>query len=459
MSAIRAYIPDKVFIKGYLYMALPLILQSLISASVKLIDNLMVGSMGDSQEIGEAAMAAVGAVNKVIFIPELAFVGVLAGFGMFTSQYFGDGNYDRVKQTLRAKVVGTLIFAILAVAVSYIFMDQIIQIFIDTENATEYAKTYYTYMLPYFFALGIAMSYSFTYREVGYTKIVIIASLTAIGTNTCLNYLLIGGNFGFPEWGVKGAAIATVIARTVEALILFFYAKAKNLMFYSKIKDMLKIDRELLTAAKGKVLFMLANEVTYAIVMTVVYYAYSTRGDDKLAAISIADTVNQFIFAFFSGVSIVVTLQVGKVLGEGDLKTANSNANKTLTTSIMLAAGVGLIGFIIAPIIVNIPLYNISDETRTLAMKLVFIDAASVPLFTACFCFYFIFRSGGDTLSMAMMDLGFVTLITMPVFLLMAWYTDLSLIQMKLVYSGLEILKLTFGIINFKRRVWLRKIV
>ncbi len=453
MSAIKAYVPDVKFVKGYLYMALPLILQSLISASVKLVDNIMVGSVGGS------AMGAVGTVNKVIFIPELAFVGVLAGFGMFTSQYFGDGNTERVKQTLRAKVVGTLIFSCIAIIISIIFMDQIIGIFIDTAETTEYAKTYYTYMLPYFLALGFAMSYSFTYREVGYTKIVIIASLSAIATNTVLNYLLIGGNFGFPKWGVKGAAIATVIARTVEALILIIYARIKNLMFYSKFKDMLKIDRELLSAAKGKVLFMLSNEVAYAVVMNVVYYAYATRGDDKLAAISIADTVNQFIFAFFSGVSIVVTLQVGKVLGEGDLKAANNNANKTLTTSVLLAMVVGLIGFIIAPIIVNIPLYDISEETRVLAMRLVFIDAASVPLFTACFCFYFIFRSGGDTLSMAMMDLGFVLIVTMPVFWFMAEYTHLSLLEMKLVYSALEILKLTFGIINFKRRIWLRKIV
>ncbi len=453
MSSIREYIPDKKFVKAYLYMALPLIFQSLISASVKLIDSIMVGSLGGS------AMGAVGTVGKIIFIPELAFVGVLAGFGMFTSQYFGDGNIERVKQTFRAKTIGTLFFSILAITISVLFMEQILDIFLDTQEYKELAITYYTYMLPYFFVLGVVLTYSFTFREVGYTKIVIVSSLIAIITNTILNYLLIGGNFGFPSLGVKGAAIATVIARTIEAIILIFYARMKKVMFYSRIRDLLKIDREFLQSSKGKVFFMLANELAYAVVSIVVYYAYATRGDDKLAAITMSDTVNQFLFAFFSGISIVVTLQVGKVLGQGDLKTANDNANKLITTSLGLSIVVALIGIILSPLIVNISFFNISDETRELAQTLVYIDAISLPLFTTCFCFYFIFRSGGDTLSMAMMDLAFVTVLTMPVFLLMAKFTDLTPTQMKLVYSGLEVLKLTFGLVNYKRRVWLRKIV
>ncbi len=452
MSSVKEYIPSRKFIKLYLYMALPLIIQNIISASIKLIDNVMVG------KLSEDAMGAVATVNKVIFIPELAFVGILAGFGMFTSQYFGDGNSERVKQTFRAKIVGSLSIAVISVIICSLFMDQIIGLFLTRETSLELAKEYFTYMLPYFFVLAIAMSYFFTYREVGYTKIVIISSLSAIVTNTCLNYLLIKGHLGFPELGVKGAAIATVTARTVESAILIFYGRFKNVVFYSKITDMLKIDRELLSAAKNKVLFMLANETSYAVVSIVVFYAYSTRGDYQ-AAINIADTVNQFIFAFFSGVSVVVTLQVGKVLGTGDLDAARDNANKLLPTSILLAIGIGLVGAIIAPIIINSSLYNVSDMTRETAIKLVWIDTISLPLFTFSFCLYFIFRSGGDTVSMAMMDLVFATVLVMPVFLLLANYSSISIVKMKLVYSGLEILKLSFAIYRYKRRVWLRKIV
>ncbi len=452
MSGIKSYIPDKKFVKVYLYMALPLILQNMISASVKLVDNIMVGRLGGD------AMGAVASVNKTIFIPELAFVGVLAGFGIFTSQYFGDKNADRVKQTFRAKVVGSSIFAVLAVVISYLFMDNIIGLTLSNSDALGMAETYFTYMLPYYFVLAIAMSYYFTYREVGYTKIIIIGSLAAIFTNTTLNFLLIEGNLGFPELGVKGAAIATVTARTVECIILMTYAKMKNVIFYSKLKDMFKIDKELLIEARPKVNFMLMNEIAYAVVSFVVYYAYNTRGDYQ-AAISIADTVNQFIFAFFSGVTVVVTIQVGKVLGSGDLDLARSNANKLLTTSLFLSIGIGLVAMLLSPLIVNIPLYDVTDETRDIALKLVFIDAISIPLFTIAYCFYFIFRSGGDTVSMAMMDLAFMTLLVMPVFLLLAQYSSLTVTQMKLAYSGLEVLKLSFATYRYKKRVWLRKIV
>ncbi|MBR3900775.1 MAG: MATE family efflux transporter, partial [Ruminococcus sp.] len=222
------YIGDKQFYKNVLYMVIPMILQNLVTNFVSLIDNIMVGRIGTEQ------MNGVSIVNQYIFVFNITVFGAVAGPSIFGAQFFGKGDHEGQKYTFRYRLIAvTLITAIGAVIFGF-FSEPLINLFISKEDAPErmaetlkYGKEYMLYMLLGLIPFGIGQAYSSVVRECGETRIPMIGSMAAVVFNVFLDYALIFGKFGFPEMGVKGAAIATVAAKFIEALVVIAWTHAK----------------------------------------------------------------------------------------------------------------------------------------------------------------------------------------------------------------------------------------
>ncbi|MEF3693001.1 MAG: MATE family efflux transporter, partial [Acholeplasmataceae bacterium] len=206
----KTLIGDRKFYKTLFQVAAPLVLQQLITTSVQLVDNVMVG------RLGESSIGAVSVINQLYFIVILVTFGAFGGAGIFTSQFFGSGDHDKLKQTFRFKLITGSMIATLALIIFTLFGENLIRLFTSNPETIKQGLSYLNIARWSAFPWVISVAISNTFREMSITKPLLYISIVAIITNTLLNFLLIFGLFGFPALGVAGAAIATFISRFVE---------------------------------------------------------------------------------------------------------------------------------------------------------------------------------------------------------------------------------------------------
>ena len=215
------YIGDAAFYKRYLYLALPMILQNAITNLVSFLDNIMVGQLGTEQ------MSGVAIVNQLIFVYNLAIFGAASAASIFGAQYYGKGNHKGHMYSFRFKLYATLLVTGLTILLFATKGADLISLYLTdtagsgaTEVALQYGLEYLGIMMVGLIPFAVNQSYATNIKETGQTLVPMIASFVAVGSNAVLDYLFIFGIGPFPKLGVIGAALATVIARYIEAFII-----------------------------------------------------------------------------------------------------------------------------------------------------------------------------------------------------------------------------------------------
>ena len=220
-SFFRKFVGDKKFYLMVLSIAVPIMIQNGITNFVSLLDNIMIGRIGTEQMSGAAI------VNQLIFVYNLCIFGGVSGAGIFTAQYFGQKDHEGVRQTLRYKLWMAVILTALTIVLFLTAGDSLISMYLRGEGTAReirdtlvYGKQYLWIMLLGLPAFMMVQVYASTLRECGETVLPMKAGIVAVLINLTFNYFLIYGKFFFPELGVTGAAIATVLSRYVEAAII-----------------------------------------------------------------------------------------------------------------------------------------------------------------------------------------------------------------------------------------------
>ncbi|MBQ5389930.1 MAG: polysaccharide biosynthesis C-terminal domain-containing protein, partial [Clostridia bacterium] len=229
----KKFIGDKAFYKMLFILVLPLIVQQGVTSFVSLLDNLMVGKLGTEQ------MSSVAIVNQLIFVFNLTIFGGVSGASIFGAQFAGVGDDKGLRHSFRFKIIFGIAASVIAVVLLYFCGDALTLWFLDNEANADldltvlltYAKEYLRVMLIGLVPFMIVQVYSSTLRETGDTVVPMIASVTAILVNLAFNYFLIFGTFGFPRLEVRGAAIATVLSRYVEMLVIVLYTHIRKSKF------------------------------------------------------------------------------------------------------------------------------------------------------------------------------------------------------------------------------------
>ena len=212
--------------KRALMLAVPMMIQNGITNMVSLVDNIMVGSQGTE------AMTAVSIAGQLIFVFNLAIFGALAGPGIYGAQYYGQRNMHGFQSTFRIKLWLSLACLICGLLVFLLGDESLIGLYLHGESATvdsaltmTYAKQYLHIMLlglPFFVVTQV---YATSLRETGSSVKPMVGGVASVVVDIVLNYLLIYGNCGMPKLGVRGAAIATVLARVTEMSIVIIWAR------------------------------------------------------------------------------------------------------------------------------------------------------------------------------------------------------------------------------------------
>jgi putative MATE family efflux protein len=453
-------IGTKDFYKRVIAIVLPMIIQNTITNVVSLLDNVMVGQLGTLQ------MSAVAIVNQLIFVFNLCIFGGLAGAGIFSTQYAGIDDHNGIRHCFRAKtVIGIVIFT-LSLIVFLSFPRPLINMYLNEGTSAEdaaltlkYALSYLNIMLIGLLPFTLTQIYSSSLREIGETKLPMIASVIAIFINLIFNYLLIYGKFGFPKLGVIGAAAATVLARFVEAIIVIVIAtkRRKKYRFLKSAFKSLYVPLDLCKKIFIKGFPLLINEFLWAAGMAVLLQCYSVRGLEVVAALNIANTVNNLFSVVFITMGSAVAIIVGQHLGANEIEKAKNAVWQLITLAVACCV---VIGSVMAAFANSIPnLYNTNPEVREMATTFLYIIAFFMPIYAFAHNCYFTLRSGGRTIITFLFDSACTWGICVPCAFILSKFTSLPIVPLYFAVQSLEFIKCIVGFIMIKKGLWIRNII
>ena len=456
----RKYIGDRNFYKSYIALALPMILQNAVTNLVSFLDNIMVGQLGTEQ------MSGVAIVNQLIFVYNLAIFGVVSAASIFGAQYFGKGNHKGHMYSFRFKLYAALTVTALTILLFVTKGESLISLYLtDTSGngatgaALQYGLEYLIIMMAGLIPFAVNQAYATNIKETGQTLLPMIASFVAVGSNAILDYLLIFGIGPFPELGVQGAALATVIARYIEALTIIIWAhrhREKN-RYLKGAYTGFGIPADELKAIIIKGLPLMMNEVLWAAGMTAVIQCYSIRGLEVVAGLNIATTITNLFNIIYLQLGACISIVVGQYLGAGKLEKAKDADNKMIVFSVFCCVIVAVCMLFIGRFFPQI--YNTSEEIRALATKFIAVSAIIMPFCSFSHASYFTLRSGGKTMVTFLFDSVFTWIIIVPTAFLLAHFTGLGIVSVYFLVQATELIKVVIGYFMVRSNVWLVQMV
>ena len=455
---LKKLIGTKEFYKAALIVALPIMVQNGLTSCVNLLDNLMVGSLGTE------SMTAVSIANQLLFVYQLTVFGGVSGAGIFTAQFYGKGDDDGVRYTMRFKLIVTALLAFAAAALFLTNGGALMELFLHEDEVTDLALcrteaiAYLQIMLFTVFPFALTQTYGDTLRGCGHTVVPMTAGVVAILTNLVFNYLLIFGKLGFPALGVRGAAIATLLSRVVESLILIVWSHThtKRYSFIPHVWRSLHIPAPLAKRISFKGLPLLFNEVFWSLGMTFMAQCYSTRGLSAVAAYQICQTVWQLftIVAFALGTSVGII--VGQKLGAGELEKAKDTAYKLIAFATTVAAACGVLMALVSPVFPRF--YNTAEEVRALATSMLIIMSVGLPFVAFSHSCYFTLRCGGKTWVTVLFDSVFMWVVASPLSYALSRFTALPMLQLYLLCQLPEVIKCMLGFFVVRGGSWVQNL-
>lgn len=454
------FIGDRDFYKMVLFIAVPIMIQNGITNFVGLLDNIMIGQTGMEQ------MSGVAIVNQLIFVYNLCLFGGVSGAGIFTAQYYGQGNHEGVRQTMRFKIwmiaVITIFTCVLFLGVGKI----LINAYLNGEGSAEsinatlyYGMNYLKIMLIGLPAFAMMQVYSSTLRECGQTLLPMKSGIVAVFANLILNYLLIYGKFGFPKLGVAGAAIATVISRYAEMLIIVICVHGKGAIYpyAAGIYSTLNVPREIIKKIILKGSPLLFNETLWASGMAMLTQCYSVRGYNVVAGLNVSNTINNIFNIVFIALGDSLAIVVGQLLGAGRMKEARDTDNKMIAFSVFCCSLVAAVMLCMAPIFPK--LYKIDETSRMLAKHFIMATALFMPQQAFLHATYFTLRSGGKTIITFLFDSVFIWCVSVSIAFVLSRFTAIPVLGVYIIVQLGDIIKCIIGFILVKKGVWLQNIV
>ena len=453
-------IGTKDFYKRVIAIVLPMIIQNTVTNVVSLLDNVMVG------RLGTLPMSAVAIVNQLIFVFNLCIFGGLAGAGIFSTQYAGVKDHNGMRHCFRAKtVIGVSLFVICLI----VFLscpEPLIKMYLNegttkanAEATLRYGLSYLKIMLIGLLPFTLTQIYSSSLREIDETRLPMTASVIAIFVNLTFNYVLIFGKLGFPKLGIVGAAIATVIARFVEAAIIIIVAtkRREEYKFLKSAFRSLYVPLSLCKKIFVKGFPLLINEFLWAAGMAVLLQCYSVRGLEVVASLNIANTVNNLFSVVFITMGNAVAIIVGQHLGANEIEKAKASVWQLIALAVACCVVIGSVMAAFANLIPN--LYNTTAHVREMATSFLYVIALFMPIYAFAHNCYFTLRSGGRTIITFLFDSACTWGICVPCALILARFTTLPILPLYCIVQSLEFIKCIVGYIMIKKGLWIRNII
>ena len=447
------------FYKSAMKLAIPIMIQNGITNMVGLVDNVMVGNLGTEQ------MTGVSIVTQLLFVNNLAIFGAVSGPGIYCAQFFGQGNKDGVRNTFQFKMLVSILVEIIAVFLFLFAGTYFMQLYLHgnstmgMQQTMHYGQSYLRIMLWTLIPFAITQSYASTMRETGKTLMPMIAGVVSVVIDVIFNYLLIFGKMGFPELGVKGAAIATLASRIAEMMIVVLtcHIGKKHFPYMQKLYSTLKIPVTLVKEMTKKGMPIFFNEFLWAGGIAVLTQCYSIRGLEVVAALNISNTLANLFNVVFVSIGSVTGIMVGTCLGAADFENAKLTSKRLRFFAACISAVLGVILIACSGLFPKV--YETTNEIQILARNFIIITALFFPLQGYLNAVYFSLRSGGKTVITFLFDSVYSWTICVPIAYIICRFSHIPILGIYGIIQALDIIKATIGYILIRKGVWIQNLV
>lgn len=434
--------------KEIVRLALPIALQQFMTALVGACDAIMLG------KLSQDAMSAVSLATQVTFVFNLFMFAFMAGENMFVAQYYGKGDYTGISQvfSLVTKICGCI--AVVFLAGTLFFPEQLMRILTNEETLIVLGSEYLRVIgISYVFS-GIAQTFLAIMKNCGAVNMSTLINGVMVMLNIVLNAVFIFGLSGFPKMGIKGAALATVLATVVQ----FLWSVGYVLCRIRAVKFSLRsCEKRLFGRFWQKAVPLLINNLAWGIGFSMYSVIMGHLGTDAVAANGIANISKNLVVCFCLGLGNAGSIIVGNRLGADRLQEAKE-AGGTLTRTAIIAGIVsGLVLIALSPFITK--MVDLTPIARGYLQKMLLICSYYIAGKSVnCMTIGGIFAAGGDSKFGMLCDSVTLWCITVPLGCICAFILKLPVMVVYFVLNLDEIIKLPVVYKHYKKYKWIKNL-
>lgn len=428
----------------------PIATSMILSSILGFIDSAM---MSQYDPLGVSAVNFATQVQQ-IFGP--IYFGIISGVNIFTVQYFARKEYSKLKNLVGIAIV-TLIPAMLGnFIVAFFFTDQFISFFIPADSHTGIMAASYMKLVAFnAFLMPIDMIFMFQYRAIKRPKIPLITSVSQAIINIMFNYCLIFGHFGFPELGIKGAAISTVSVRLIFFFVNIIIAKKVNAPFIGYPKQLFSFSKTMYKEVLDKMWPLIIVEFGFGFARVLYTKIYAYAPIEQYNAMQMAQLISFVINAF-----VIATANVSGIMAGGELSNGDeaSLKNTMLNLRTYMAFCAVIIMVFSAFVLPNfIPLFNSGGE-EGLITQLLIINGIYMAVRVFSSSAIAILKAGGDTKQIILIDAGMSYLIGIPVSVIALVIFGPNIVVLKIAVISEVIAKIISARIRMRKNIWKQKL-
>ena len=442
---------DKAFYKKFFSMYVALVLQNVITISVNLADNIMLGAYS------ETALSGVAAVNQIQFVYQQLLFAVGEGLVIFCSQYWGKRQTGPMKKIASTAMHTALIIGIILFTLVSLFPTQALKIFTTDGPIIAEGVRYLNIIRFTYLFFAVTQILLATLRSVGTVKIAFCLSIMTFFVNCGINYIMIFGHFGAPRMGAAGAAIGTLTARILETtvLIIYIWKKEKNLCI--RLKDYLSSDRNLNKDYFKITVPMMVTQGLWGVntALQTVILGHMTAA--AIAANSAASTLFLLVKSAAIGAASTASVLIGEAVGMGDMKRVKTYARRMQVMFLIIGLVSGTILFFLR--IPILALYDLQPGTKQMANQfLMILSVVCVGMSYQMATNTGIIRGGGNAMYVVKLDLVSIWMIVLPVSFFAAFVLKASPAVVVCCLNADQIFKCIPAFIVANYGKWVRKL-
>lgn len=442
---------DQKFYRTFKNIAIPVMIQYFITSSINLMDNFMVG------KLGEESIAAMGVANQYFFLFNILLMGIYSGCNVIIAQLWGNKDLKSIKKTLGISLVLGMGTSLVFFLGARLFTSEIMMMFNKNAQVVSLGSDYLKIVSFSYIIMAISYAYGIGSRSVGSPKLPVFCSGIALAANIILNYVFIFGKLGFPAMGVSGAALATLLARILEMSLILILVYQKEHVLSSNIKELANFDEKFFKKVSIATIPVVVNELCWGLGAVVYTMIYGNMGVGAFAAVQISFAINGMFFIVLFAVASAACVMVGNQIGKGDIELAKYYGEKLLKMGLKISVVIGILLALSAKLVLMI--YNITPEVYTSAYYILIITAVMLPIKYLNIIFIVgILRGGGDASYVLKIELATMWLIGVPICYIGAKYLGVPVYVVVLLVNVEDIIKVVFCYRRYKSGKWIRNL-